>query len=87
MASELTKSYAGALAVAQQYAQYASAITAAAKTSFLADDQWADLAGIIAVLLGAALVYFMFPKKVEEQRLLADYHAQDTQQTGPPPSR
>ena len=52
-------------------------ITAAAKTSFLQGDQWAYTAGIVAVLLGAALVFFLFPKKDEEEQLLARYHAED----------
>jgi hypothetical protein len=52
---ELTKSFAGAEGVAQQYPQYASQITAAAKQSFLDGDQWAYTAGIVAVLLGAVL--------------------------------
>lgn len=75
--NQLTKSFDSAESVAQQYPQYASQITAAAKTSFLQGDQWAYIAGIIAVLLGAALVFFMFPKKDEEEKLLAEYHAHD----------
>ncbi len=75
--SELQKSYASAEAVAQQYPQYASQITAAARASFLAGDQWAYIAGIIAVLLGAALVYFYFPKRQQEQEMLAQYQAED----------
>jgi DHA2 family multidrug resistance protein-like MFS transporter len=75
--SQLTKSFAGAEAVAQQYPQYSSQITAAAKASFLAGDQWAYIAGIVAILLGAALVFAMFPKKDDEERLLASYHAED----------
>jgi Na+/melibiose symporter-like transporter len=74
----LTKSYAGAESVAAQYPQYSAQITAAAKKAFLDGDQWAYLAGIIAVLLGAALVAFMFPKHEEEERLLERYHAEDT---------
>ena len=74
---ELTKSFAGTEAVAQQYPQYASQITAAAKESFLKGDTWAYSAGLIAVLLGAALVFFMFPRKDEEQSLLAQYQAAD----------
>ena len=66
--NQLTKSFAGAEAVAQQYPQYASQITAAAKQSFLDGDQWAYTAGIVAVVLGAVLVFFMFPRKDEEQR-------------------
>ena len=69
--SQLTKSFASAEDVAQQYPQYASQITAAAKTSFLDGDQWAYIAGIVAILLGAALVFFLFPKKDDEERLLA----------------
>ena len=49
-----------------------------AKTAFLQGDQWAYLAGIIAVLLGAALVFLKFPKHEEEERLLASYRAEDT---------
>ena len=75
--AELTKSFAGAESVAQQYPQYADQIIAAAKTSFLKGDQWAYMAGIIAVLLGAALVAFRFPKREEEEALLAAYHQAD----------
>ena len=55
----------------------------AAKQSFLDGDQWAYTAGLVAVLLGAALVFFMFPKKDEEERLLAEYHAEDTRAREP----
>jgi DHA2 family multidrug resistance protein-like MFS transporter len=75
--SQLTKSFAGAEAVGQQYPQYTSQITAAAKASFLSGDQWAYTAGIVAIILGAVLVFFMFPKKDDEQRLLVAYHADD----------
>ena len=76
--NQLTKSFAGAEDVAQQYPQYASGITAAAKTSFLQGDQWAYTAGIVAILIGAAIVFFLIPKREEEERLLASYHAEDT---------
>jgi MFS transporter, DHA2 family, multidrug resistance protein len=75
---QLTKSFSSAEAVAAQYPQYASAITAGAKTSFLDGAQWAYAAGILAVLLGAAIVFRFFPKKDEEQRLLAEYRALDS---------
>ncbi len=75
--SQLTKSFAGAEAVAAQYPQYATEITAAAKESFLQGDQWAYMAGIIAVLLGAAIVFIRFPKKDEEDALLTRYAAED----------
>ena len=35
------------------------------------------LAGIIAVALGAILVFFKFPHRDEEQRLLEEYREQD----------
>jgi DHA2 family multidrug resistance protein-like MFS transporter len=73
----LTKSFASAEAVAQQHPQYANAIIAGAKQAFLDGDDWAYAAGVVAILLGAVLVYFMFPKHEEEKQLLASYHAQD----------
>ena len=76
--NQLTKSFASAENSRSSYPQYASQITAAAKTSFLHGDQWAYTAGIVAVLLGAALVFFMFPKKAEEEQLLNRYNAVDT---------
>jgi hypothetical protein len=76
--SELTKSFDGATAIAAQYPQYAAQITAAAKASFLQGDQWAYLAGIIAVVAGAALVFFFFPKHDDEVAMLRRYHEQDT---------
>ena len=76
--AQLTKSFAGAEAIAQQYPKYADQITAGAKASFLSGDQWAYIAGIVAVALGAALVFFAFPRKEDERRLLAEYQRQDT---------
>ena len=75
---ELTKSFSSAADTAAQYPQYSDQIVAAAKASFLQGDEWAYTAGIVAILLGAALVFFRFPKRDEEQALLAQYHAEDT---------
>ena len=75
--AQLTKSFDGAEAVAQQHPQYADAIIAGAKEAFLQGDDWAYTAGVVAILLGAVLVYFMFPRHDEEERLLASYEAQD----------
>jgi DHA2 family multidrug resistance protein-like MFS transporter len=80
--NQLTKSFAGAVDTAQQYPQYASQITAAAKASFLQGDQWAYTAGIVAILLGAMLVFLLFPKKDDEQKLLARYHTEDSGRAG-----
>ena len=76
--AQLTKSFDGAEAIAAQHPQDANAIIAAAQTSFLDGDDWAYTAGLVFVLLGAVLVFFMFPKHDEEERLLASYHAEDT---------
>jgi MFS transporter, DHA2 family, multidrug resistance protein len=74
----LEKSFASAADLAQQHPQYSDAILTAAKSSFVSGDKWAFSAGIIAVLLGAALVAFRFPKREQELALLARYHAEDT---------
>jgi len=76
--NQLTKSFAGAEAVANRYPQYASQITAAARQSFLHGDKWAYSAGLVAVALGAVLVFFRFPKHDAEVELLSRYHAEDT---------
>jgi MFS-type transporter involved in bile tolerance (Atg22 family) len=74
--SQLTKSFAGAEAIVQEYPKYADQITAAARASFVQGDQWAYLAGIVAVLLGAALVAWRFPKRDEEAALLERYRSE-----------
>ncbi len=75
--SELTKSFAGAEGIARQYPKYSTSIIDAARQSFTHGEHWAYAAGVISVALGAALVYFGFPRKVEEDGLLAEYHAAD----------
>ena len=78
--SELTKSFSSAADTASRYPPHIQDnIIAGAKTAFLQGDQWAYLAGIVAVLLGAALVYFKFPRRDDEKRLLASYAAEDSQ--------
>jgi MFS transporter, DHA2 family, multidrug resistance protein len=73
--SQLTKSFSSAADAANQYPQYSSKIIAAAKTSFLHGQHWAYLAGIIAVVIGAVIMHFFFPKHEEEKKLLAGYEA------------
>ena len=76
--AQLTKSFSSAANTATQYPQYAKQITNAAKTSFVDGANWAYAAGIIAIVIGAALVFFMFPDREREVELLAEYHAEDT---------
>jgi hypothetical protein len=76
--SQLTKSFASAANTAQQYPQYSKQIVSAARTSFIDGADWAYAAGLIAILLGAALVFFLFPRHDGELELLAEYHAEDT---------
>jgi DHA2 family multidrug resistance protein-like MFS transporter len=86
--SELTKSFSSATDLAKQYPpSIQHDIIAGAKSSFLQGDQWAYLAGIVAVLLGAALVFFLFPKRDDEQRLLAEYAAEDADDAPTPPAK
>jgi MFS family permease len=80
--SQLQLSFASAADLAEQNPQFASQITAAAKTSFLQGDQWAYTAGVVAVLLGAAVVFFLFPKRDRERQLLEEYHRLDTAVSG-----
>ena len=47
------------------------------RQSFLDGADWAYTAGLVAVLLGAVLVFFLFPRKDDEQRLLERYAAED----------
>ncbi|HEU5108525.1 MAG TPA: MFS transporter [Micromonosporaceae bacterium] len=75
--SMLTKSFSSAAEMAERYPQYAGQITAAARSSFLSGADWAYTAGIAAIVIGAALVHLLFPRKEQEQRLLAAYHAED----------
>jgi MFS transporter, DHA2 family, multidrug resistance protein len=83
--TELTKSFASAADTAARYPpSVQDNIIAGAKTAFLQGDQWAYLAGIVAVLLGAALVWFVFPKRDDERRLLAAYRAAEEPEESTP---
>jgi MFS transporter, DHA2 family, multidrug resistance protein len=84
--AELTKSFSSAADTASRYpSSVQDQIIAGAKAAFLQGDQWAYTAGIVAVLLGATLVFFKFPKREEERRLLAEYHAEDAVAPRDPP--
>ena len=75
--AQLQKSFASAESIAERYPQYADQITAAARSSFLDGADWAYTAGVVSVLLGATLVFFMVPRRDEERRLLAQYAQED----------
>jgi hypothetical protein len=76
--AQLQLSFASAENIAAAHPQDADAIIAAAKSSFLDGDQWAYGAGLVSVLIGAALVFFVFPKREREEALRASYHAVDS---------
>jgi MFS family permease len=81
--AELTKSFSSAADTASRFPSDQQAqIIAGAKTAFLDGDQWAYTAGIVAVLVGAALVFFLFPRAEEEKRLLDQYHESDSADVG-----
>jgi EmrB/QacA subfamily drug resistance transporter len=75
--NELTKSFSSAANTAEQYPQYAMQIAAAARTSFLDGGDWTYAAGMIAIVLGMAIVFFLFPKREDELGLLERYHGED----------
>lgn len=84
--SQLQLSYASAENIAAtQDPQTAQKIISAAQSSFLQGDQWTYGAALIAVVLGAVLVFFLFPKKEKELELRAVYAADDDAPAVAPP--
>lgn len=75
--AELQKSFASAAETALRYPAYAHQIVEGARNAFLHGDRWAYAAGIVAILVGIALVYFAYPRRAEENRLLASYQDAD----------
>jgi hypothetical protein len=80
--AHLEQSFAGAENIAKAAPQYAQQIIAGAKSSFVDGANWAYLTGIVAIVLGAALVFFLYPKKQREVELLVEYHEKDTAAEG-----
>jgi MFS transporter, DHA2 family, multidrug resistance protein len=76
--SQLTKLFSSAAAIAERYPQYSAQIIAGARSSFLSGADWAYTAGIIAIVVGGAIVFFLLPKREQELQLLATYRAEDT---------
>lgn len=81
----LTKSFAGAEAVAKQFPQYAPEITNAARESFVAGQHNAFIAGFAAMVLGTLLAFFGFPDRAGEQELLASYATADAAESASTP--
>jgi EmrB/QacA subfamily drug resistance transporter len=71
--SQLQKSFDGAVSIAKQYPQYQDQIVRAARDSFLSGADWAYATGIIVMLIGAAVVFFFYPRKQREHELFAQY--------------
>jgi hypothetical protein len=77
--AELTKSFASASATAERYPQYSSQIVEGARQAFVDGQDWAYLAGIVTVVLGGMLVFFLFPRTDAEAAMIAGYQAEDEQ--------
>jgi DHA2 family multidrug resistance protein-like MFS transporter len=75
--AQLQKSFDGAVAIAQQHPQYADAIVAAARQSFLDGADWAYATGMLTMLVGALLVLVFYPRKAREHELFAEYARAD----------
>ena len=75
--SQLLRSFSSAEATAQQYPQYAEQITAGARDAFTRGQNWAYAAGCLAIVLGAALVAWRFPRHDEEREMLAAFARED----------
>jgi MFS family permease len=75
--SQLQLSYASAADLAVANPEYSQQIIAAAESAFLAGDQLAYVAGLVAVVIGGVLTFRFFPRKDHEARLRASYRAED----------
>ncbi|HWC08416.1 MAG TPA: hypothetical protein VG458_05140, partial [Solirubrobacterales bacterium] len=75
---ELTKSFASAATTAEQYPQYAPQIIHAARESFLNGGDETYIAGMAAIALGIAVIFFLFPKQQDENEMVERFHAEDT---------
>jgi hypothetical protein len=75
----LTKSFSSATNLATQYPAQAKAIVAGAQQSFIDGQDWAYVAGLVAIALGAALVFFLFPRHDRERELLGRYEREDAE--------
>ncbi len=75
--NELTKSFAGAVNIAEKYPEYAKPIIGAARQSFLDGGDWTYAAGMIAIGVGMVIVFFLFPRHERELEMVEGYAAED----------
>ncbi|MBN8869138.1 MAG: MFS transporter [Solirubrobacterales bacterium] len=75
--TQLERSFGSAVTVAEQHKEYAPQIVHAAQTAFLSGGDAAYTVGIVAIALGAVLVFFAYPKQDREAELLTQFHAED----------
>jgi hypothetical protein len=75
--TQLERSFGSAVTVAEQHKEYAPQIIHGAQTAFLNGSDAAYAVGIGAIVLGAILVFFAYPKQDREEELLAQFHAED----------
>ena len=80
--TELTKSFSSAAQTAEEYPNYADQIIEAARQSFLNGDDLAFMAGAVAIILGAIVIWAFFPGQKEEAELLARYTGEDESPAG-----
>jgi DHA2 family multidrug resistance protein-like MFS transporter len=72
VATTMSKSFAGAVQVAQQYSAYSAQTLNAAKTAFLQGQDAAYIIGIIAVIVAVLFVLFVYPNKTGEDATFAE---------------
>lgn len=83
ISEQLTSSFSSATEVAKQFPQYADQIMAAAKQAFYDGSQMSFSAGIVLVLIGASLVFFLMPKQKLEDEMIEEYQAEDAKLDAP----
>jgi len=76
--SELEKSFSSASLTAERYPQYSDQIVAAAKQSFVQGQALAYTVGVVAIAIGAIIVWRFFPDHERELKLLDEFAKEDT---------
>ncbi|MDL9938378.1 MFS transporter [Gordonia sp. ABSL1-1] len=74
----LTKSFSSAAVLAERYPQYSEQIISAARDAFVKGDNYAYAAAVVIVAVGAAVVFFGYPRHAEERERMALYATEST---------